>query len=134
MIKSLLKKYADQIGITGSIICLIHCLAVPVLALIGSGLSAGGSHYHWFEGDEYFFVAISFSAVYFASRNTQSNLIKIVLWFFSVLFALSISLSHHSHEYNWLIYLSHFSTVCLIIAHFINIKSIRKQASCVRTS
>jgi hypothetical protein len=129
--KRFLDKYADHLGITGSFLCLIHCLAAPMLALFTTGLAHSGHyHFHFFPGDDYFFIALSVFAVYFASRNVRNRKVLISLWVSMSVFAISLSIARYNHDWEWMEYFAHLGAVGLIVSHLINIREIRRHAAC----
>ena len=71
-----LRKRADLIGIGGSVLCIAHCLVLPVLVLSGVLV---GSENHW-ESLDYFFVGLAAVAVFFSARRLSHPLIRRGLW------------------------------------------------------
>ncbi|MDW7691435.1 MerC domain-containing protein [Flammeovirgaceae bacterium SG7u.111] len=126
--KERLLKYADLIGISGSVLCLIHCLAVPIIALFSAGLTS--AHQHLGVGNDIIFMFVCLVAVYFAVRTAASSSIKIALWVFMGTFFISMSLGRNFHELEWMEYLAHISTLGLIITHIVNIKEKKKTVHC----
>jgi len=128
MLRKRILKYADHIGITGSVLCLIHCLAVPVIALLSTGAAQAG-HYHE-VGNDYVFIFICIVAVYFAARSAYHRAVKVSLWFFVALFALGLLVGRNIHELEWLEYLAHTATLGLIITHLVNIRLANRHKTC----
>ncbi|MBT32929.1 MAG: hypothetical protein CMO01_25000 [Thalassobius sp.] len=125
------RKYADQIGISGSIICLLHCVFFPLLGILGTSAATGvHDHEHIFLGDDFLFVLIGIIAVYYAAKNTPNRKIKLSLWFFIGLFSVSLITSESIETYSWLTYLSHISAAGLVITHAYNFIKIRKLSHC----
>lgn len=140
-IKRLSNRSADFLGISASFLCMIHCLAIPVLVSMGYFLHSGtqhnhahgmgvfhywghqdhnhehgGFHFHWHSMD-YIFVILALVAVYHAAKNTQSKEIKIGLWTAVSIFSIAILL----HEWNaWMIWVSLSASIALIIIHILN--------------
>ena len=84
---------ADYMGMAGSILCLIHCLITPALAL-GSSLSV---HSHAVGGIfnlDYLFILVNGIAVYFATREHRIPLLRVFLWGSWLLFSVSLLLEN----------------------------------------
>ncbi len=112
---------ADYIGIAGSVLCLIHCVATPFL-LVGSALTP---HHHLtigFLSLDYLFIAVNVIAVFFATRHYAPPVIKRALWGFLLLFAASLLLEHVSGVFH---YVGYLASAGLVITHIINIRQHR---------
>lgn len=114
-------KKADYIGITGSVLCLIHCLAAPVLVMTSSllrddTLRAG------FLSLDYIFIAVNIVAVYFATRSHTSSAIRTALWSFLFLFAVGLLLEEVSPVFE---YLAYAASTGLVISHLFNLRQHR---------
>ncbi|WP_375448266.1 MerC domain-containing protein [uncultured Fibrella sp.] len=114
-------KKADYIGITGSVLCLIHCLAAPVLVMTSSllrddTLRAG------FLSLDYIFIAVNIVAVYFATRNHTSSAIRTALWSFLFVFAVGLLLEEVSPVFE---YLAYAASTGLVISHLFNLRQHR---------
>ncbi len=108
---------ADFMGIAGSVLCLIHCLITPILAMGGS-LSA---HSHTIGGVidlDYFFILINGIAVYFATREHRIPALRVFLWGSFLLFAVSLILENHYPAFTLLGYLG---SGLLIAGHVYNV-------------
>jgi len=78
---------SDTLGAFASALCLIHCLATPLLFL---ATAHGGAHDHHAHGAEsvpmlwevldYFFLIISALAVSYSTRNTSLKWMPALLW------------------------------------------------------
>lgn len=81
MILSILKLKPDNIGALASGLCLIHCLATPLLFLT-QACHLNGCHDApaWWKGIDYFFLIISFFAVYRSVKTTSNKNLAIALW------------------------------------------------------
>lgn len=125
-IRKLSFQSADIMGISASIMCMIHCLALPVLISVGFILSPVDNHihehdhvhfnWHWID---FLFVALALWAVYFAVKSTQSKSIKIALWVAVSIF--SIGVMFHD-VFHWMLYLSLIGSIGLVVIHIINWK------------
>lgn len=106
---------ADYIGVAGSVLCLVHCLITPVLAL-GSSLSidhneAGG----WLD---YLFILVNGLAVFFATREHRSPALRLFLWGSFALFSVSLLLEH---EFAGFKILGYVGSGLLILGHLYNL-------------
>lgn len=108
---------ADYIGILGSVLCIVHCIAMPVLAL---GSSIGHDHHAHigFLSLDYFFILVNAVAVYFATRDHKSLFVKVLLWSALFIFAVSIVFEERNVVFQWLGYLG---SALLIGGHLINL-------------
>jgi uncharacterized membrane protein YvlD (DUF360 family) len=108
---------ADFMGIAGSILCLIHCLITPALAMGGS-LTA---HNHTIGGLidlDYFFIIINGIAVYFATREHRIPALRMFLWGAFLLFSVSLILENEFAAFKALGYLG---SGLLIAGHVYNV-------------
>lgn len=75
------KPNSDSIGATATVLCLIHCIATPLLFIAQTNAT---HHNHsvplWWKSIDFIFVAISFFAVFWSVRNTQIQWIKTAFW------------------------------------------------------
>jgi len=132
-LKKALAKHADKIGIAGGTLCLIHCLAMPMLALVSSGVALGGhTHQHgWFPGDDYLFVLICAVTVFFAARSAHSRAVRLVMLVSAVVFSTSVLLGHLFHIHDPLVdYSGHVGALTLIGAHIANLKDAKNKRKC----
>ena len=108
---------ADYMGIAGSILCLIHCLVTPALAL-GSSLSV---HSHAVGGVfnfDYLFILVNGIAVYFATREHRIPALRIFLWSSWLLFSVSLLLEN-SHPFFQI--MGYVGSALLIAGHGYNL-------------
>ena len=108
---------ADFVGIAGSVLCLIHCLLTPALALGGS-LSV---HQHGTGGLldlDYFFILFNGIAVFFATRDHKIPALRLFLWVAFALFSFSILLENQNPTFKLLGY---FGSTLLIAGHVYNL-------------
>ncbi|GAB3221269.1 MerC domain-containing protein [Spirosoma arcticum] len=117
---ALIREKADYIGITGSVLCLIHCLITPIV-LMSSALVDYDAIRVGFLGLDYFFVGINIVAVWSVSRHT-SYIIGIALWSFLALFAAGVLLED-VHE--WFEYVAYVASLGLVVTHIANIRYCR---------
>lgn len=112
---------ADYVGITGSVLCAIHCLITPVLLMTSSALKHDALRFGYLSLD-YVFIAVNIVAVYFATRHYGSPVIKRFLWGFLALFTVAILLEDVSETFEFVGYMA---SAGLIITHFFNIRQHR---------
>ena len=108
---------ADFFGIAGSVLCLIHCLITPALAL-GTSLTA---HNHTIGGLidlDYFFIIINGAAVYFATREHRISSLRVFFWGALLLFSVSLILENYFPAFKMLGYLG---SGLLIAGHVYNL-------------
>lgn len=108
---------ADFVGIAGSLLCLIHCLITPALAIGGSlsaheQLAVGPLHL------DYFFILINGVAVYFATRDHKIPVLQLFLWSSFVLFSSSLLLEDINPAFKVTGYLG---SAFLILGHGYNL-------------
>ncbi len=111
---------SDMIGGIASTLCLIHCLATPVLFLAQAGLAVGEEFHPWWWGIlDLMFLVVSLLAVYWSAKNTLKQGIKYALWCLWTILALLIL-----NEKMELVYLTeefiYLPTIGLIALHFYN--------------
>ncbi|WP_353778379.1 MerC family mercury resistance protein [Winogradskyella sp. 3972H.M.0a.05] len=72
---------SDSLGAMASGLCLLHCIATPLL-FIAQTCSASCSEAApiWWQWIDYIFLSISFFAVYHSARTTSSEIMKVALW------------------------------------------------------
>lgn len=121
----LLSRKADYIGITGSVLCILHCLVTPVLLMTTSLLHDEHLRIGFLSLD-YLFIGVNVVAVYFATRHPIPVLIKLALWGFLALFSVAILLE----DVNGLFQpISYVASIGLVMTHLVNIRQHRLQHS-----
>jgi hypothetical protein len=107
---------ADLIGILSSSICLVHCIATPLLIAFGAGFITNPFF-------KYLFLIISFLSIFKATENITSKKISLLLWisFWGFLFS-----TLFQEEYEWLHYSGYLFAILIIIGHILNIKHCRE--------
>jgi hypothetical protein len=109
---------ADVLGITSAILCTIHCLVIPALFLLKFWWTDNAVHTPptWWGMIDYFFLVLSFVAVYHAASHAGSKMIKRSFWAFWLCLTIAIIFEQTLH---WMAYIA---SAGLIATHFINIK------------
>jgi hypothetical protein len=111
---------SDFIGVSGSFLCLIHCLAPQMIALGSIGL--GISSFFASEGWTLFFFLTCLLAVWHSSRKSVFLYVQVLLWLAFALFTTGLLVEHLTHSES---IISYFGSAALITAHLVNF---RKQA------
>ncbi|WP_335974521.1 MerC domain-containing protein [Gaetbulibacter jejuensis] len=112
----------DTVGALASTLCLLHCIATPLLFIVHS-CAAGGcaSSPFWWKSLDFVFLAISLIAVKRSTQNTSKPFMKPLLWIsWSCLFFLIIN-----ERLLWVSFpesLMHISAVSLAVLHIYNLK------------
>ena len=119
----LFDKKADYIGITGSVLCIIHCITAPILVMT-AGLFHDDTLRMGFLGLDYVFIAVNIAAVYFATRHHTSLAIRTALWSFLVLFTVALLLEDISKTFD---YLAYVASAGLVVTHLVNLRQHRLQ-------
>lgn len=81
---------ADTWGMITSGLCLIHCMATPILFIAQAcSLTCCAKAPVWWRLLDYLFLLVSFVAIFYASRSTAKKWVGIALWsvWFFLLFA-----------------------------------------------
>jgi len=76
-----LKTKSDTLGAISSTLCLLHCIATPFIFIVQScSVTCCNDTPTWWRFIDYFFLVISFFAIYNATKTTTNNWIKPSLW------------------------------------------------------
>lgn len=104
-------RLADGLGIVNSALCIVHCLAMPVL------IAAGASFFqHPLIG--WAFVILAYLAVRSAIRSRNNARIALILGIGWALFAVGIVLES---QYTGLEALTYIGSTVLIAGHLLNV-------------
>ncbi|MDO5974064.1 MerC domain-containing protein [Flavivirga jejuensis] len=112
----------DNIGAIASTLCLIHCIVTPFIFIVQScSITCCSATPTWWKFIDYFFLIISFFAIYRSTQTTSKKWIKPSLWLsWSLLFFIIINEKtawYPLHEY-----FIYFPALALIILHLYNKK------------
>jgi succinate dehydrogenase/fumarate reductase cytochrome b subunit len=113
---------ADYVGITGSILCMIHCLAAPVLVVSSNWLKNDLTLQAGFLSLDYVFIIVNIIAVYFATRHHHSRGIRIALWSFLILFGFGLLLEEQGPVFE---YIAYAASAGLVVSHLLNLRQHR---------
>ncbi|MDO6737434.1 MerC domain-containing protein [Wenyingzhuangia sp. 2_MG-2023] len=76
-----IKQKPDYIGAMASTLCLIHCIATPFIFIVQScSITNCNGVPTWWGFIDYFFLVISFFAVYRSTQTTSEKWMKTLLW------------------------------------------------------
>ncbi len=104
------RKNSDLIGIGSSVLCIIHCLLLPILILAGS-LSGDTHRWAWLD---YLFILLATLAVYYSTRRLMSAFLRRGLWLTLVVFSGAIVFHEHHPA---ALYISVASSLLLVVFH-----------------
>jgi MerC mercury resistance protein len=107
---------SNNIGIINSSICLLHCIATPILI----GLGASFLTHPIFT---YLFIVIAILSAFMATKKTQSLYIKAALWIGVIGFGACLLLEDAWKGFE---YLGYAFSLAIIVTHIINRKHCKK--------
>lgn len=83
----------DYLGAIASTLCLIHCIVTPFIFIVQScSITCCSAAPSWWQFIDYFFLVISFFAVYGSTQTTSNNWMKFSLWLsWSLLFLVIVN-------------------------------------------
>ncbi len=127
--KSLINR-SDYLGALASALCIVHCLATPLLYAYQLHIISKKEISAWWQNLTYFFLVISFIAVYYSVKNSANKVMKIGLYVnWSFLFLLLMNEQIHWVDFPELF--TYTASSMLIILHIYNQKYCRcKDDSC----
>jgi hypothetical protein len=114
----------NQIGAFASFLCIIHCLATPLIFVgkvvheCSAASCCSSSPWYW-QMLDFLFLFIAFFAVVYATKHTK-NFIKIALWSGWALFALGILFENFDNH--WGKYMMYLGSIVLVAFHLYNRK------------
>ena len=117
---------SDGLGALASTLCLIHCLITPFIFVVQScAASCCASAPGWWLLFDYFFLTISFYAIFKSTKTTQSNFIKYSLWsFWFLLFCLIVNESFEViliNKMSYILLLYHFLFCIYITSNIVSV-------------
>jgi len=129
-----IRSRSDIFGSLASGLCLIHCLATPLLFAAHTGHIHGHhSSPEWWGLIDILFIEISLFAVYWSAKNTSRQWMRIALWISWALLAFVIINEKFGfmHLSEWVIY---FPSLSLVGLHLYNRKYCRcaEETCCVQ--
>lgn len=118
MIKLILQK-PDTLGALASTLCIIHCLATPLIFIAHSSIDSCTASPSWWRNLDYVFLLISLLAVIRSVKNTSKNFMKTALslsWL--ILFLLIINERIHLVSLSGII--TYVAAILLAVLHVYN--------------
>lgn len=112
MIQRMKNQWADKLGIISAILCMLHCLALPSLMIMGFG----------FLGNPMVtasFVGISFISIYAISKKKSSQRLITFLWIVYIGLVISIVLEEKSNLFE---YASYLFSLAIIVGHLLHMR------------
>jgi len=113
---------SDLLGISASVLCMIHCLATPFLFVAHAEMvQHSEAHPEWWEYLEIFFLVISFMAVWWSGKTTSKKWVRNLLWINWVILAFFVV----NEKFSWVAIadaLIYIPAIGLVILHFYNRK------------
>ena len=116
----------DMIGFTGSFLCAIHCLALPLLVSFGL---LGHLHLHHTPTWEWMLfvvlLAVAISSLVSSYRGIHRNIAPVILGFAGLFLILAGEMNHEHVSH----FLSGIGGLILASAHFLNWSLLKKVQS-----
>ena len=106
------ERFADILGLSNAALCMVHCMAVPVLVASGAAFIAH-------PAVELFFVGLAAWAVWSATRHSSNKPLQGVLWTLLVLFSIGLLLEDLHPLMEWL---SMGASLSMVVAHALNLR------------
>ncbi|MDB2606230.1 MerC domain-containing protein [Zobellia sp.] len=121
-----LKQKSDLLGTFASSLCLVHCIATPFLFIAQAGAaSCCDTPPAWWKFMDYFFLAISFFAIYWSTKTTTIKWISPTLWLSWTVLA-SLILNEKLELFSIPEVVVYIPAIALVILHLYN----RKHCKC----
>lgn len=117
---------SDVLGMGSAFLCLLHCIAAPVLMGFGASIHEVHSSFFLHEFWDIIFLVLGFIAVYFSARHSKSTFLKVLLWTTYLSLLCAVILHHSSPVFEYLMYAA---SIVLIIAHTLNFRNLILQKS-----
>ena len=121
----LIIKYSDYVGASASGLCLIHCIATPILLLSQASLiSIVNERLFLWQSLNFLFLAISFIAIYYSVQNS-SNLYVKILFFLNWLILSTLILIELFEILSIAEFYTYIAAISLSILHIYNLNYCR---------
>lgn len=117
--KSEKRIFSDVLGMGSALLCLIHCLAAPILMTAGLNFTHLESSFFLHESWEVLFLLFGFVAVFISTRQKSPIFLKIILWISFGLLMTSIVLEHANPAFEYSVYIA---SSILILGHLLHLK------------
>ena len=121
----LIIKHSDYVGASASGLCLIHCIATPILFLSQASLiSISNEMLFLWQSLNFLFLAISFIAIYYSVQNS-SNLYVKILFFLNWLILSTLILIELFEILSIAEFYTYIAAISLSILHLYNLNYCR---------
>ncbi|HMO31729.1 MAG TPA: MerC domain-containing protein [Lacibacter sp.] len=114
-----LASITDYIGISSASLCLVHCIASPILL-------ASGAYFIEEPWLKYVFIITAFFSIYFSLKEQTNSKVVFLLWAGFLLFLFSLLFEK---AFPVLEYVSWVASLIIISGHIWNIKTCPKCAA-----
>ncbi len=126
-----IKVSSDILGVVTSILCLVHCLATPLLFIAWTcSANCCEDSPTWWRALDYFFVIISFMAVYRSNKTSKNPWIVTSMWIsWTALVLVTLN-----ERFNWMApprFWIYFPALFLISLHLYNQKFCQCGETCI---
>ena len=112
----------DSLGVFAGALCLLHCIATPFLFIAVAGTSTHGVDApNWWISLNYFFLVVSFFAVYRSVQTTSRGYMKPLFWASWIILAL-ILINEQVHVIHLAEVFSYAAALLLVGLHLYNQK------------
>ena len=111
---------SDTFGVISSTLCMLHCLATPLLFLSHAS-TTGAEAPVWWKWIDIVFLVISFLAVYQSAKTTSRQFMKPALWGSWLVLAFAI-LNEKFELFHLPEALTYVAAITLTILHVYNLK------------
>lgn len=105
----------DKIGIWSSLLCIVHCLAVPLVLAVTNGIDL--HHNAWWDALQVVFILIGFWAIRHVVKHMTHTWLKAAFW--ATFAALVVSVFMHHSFFGEV--LNYSAASALIVLHSINL-------------
>lgn len=106
-------KNYDLLGMSAALLCLVHCVVLPLLVFIPIGIS----HNPYID---LLFLLIGAWSVYKTSKRSKRIIVKYMLWSGLLLITISIAMDIFLHLHSLLMYIG---VSALVTGHVINMRN-----------
>ena len=121
----LIIKHSDYVGASASGLCLMHCIATPILFLSQASLiSISNEMLFLWQSLNFLFLAISFIAIYYSVQNS-SNLYVKILFFLNWLILSALILIELFEILSIAEFYTYIAAISLSILHIYNLNYCR---------
>ena len=114
--------YSDQIGALAGALCILHCVATPILFVLATCREPCYANIpYWWSSLDLIILTISFISVFYSTKKTTNSLLKPMFW----LAWSAIAFGVLNEKFTWLEipeYFIYMPTSLIIVLHIYNLK------------